>query len=104
MTINEMIAHAKKIQNYEFEDAYLVSHFDQIEDLFDRMEATKKECDPDSDEWEILDFWTEDVLQPMMNYLESIAEEYMPESTINLYRQNRKSFESSWLGRKILNE
>lgn len=61
------------VRNFKFES--MCSHLDQILDLQERIEEEQGSLHPDSDEYEQMEFWAEDVLQPMLNHLEAQGED-----------------------------
>ena len=63
------------IRNFKFTQDVLVSHLDQILELQERIEEAQRSLCPDSDEYEQMEFWAEDVLQPMLNHLEAQGED-----------------------------
>lgn len=100
--IREIAKRAQKLGRYEFDNEWLVSHYDQIETTQEECEALVRYCHPDSDEHEWLEFLIEDLLQPMLNHLDQVDEEYFSQKYIDAEIAKRESFAESWLGKQIL--
>lgn len=87
------------IRNFKFAQDILVSHLDQIIDLQERIEGEQESLHPDSDEYEQLEFWAEDVLQPMLNHLEAQGEDgefYFEDDYITAEMAKRAEGKKQW--------
>ena len=100
--INLIVA-GRQLQAYNFR-AENMTHKEEAEYLLQCMTQVQWGLHPDSDEHELLDFYIEDVLQPMLNYLDSINADYFPQEYIEECERNRKEFAESELGKAILGE
>ena len=80
MTIEQIEAQVLKLGSYDFENNS--SHADQLSELIFHCEELQNSFHPDDDEYEKLDWFIVDMLQPILNKLEKDQEEYLSEEYI----------------------
>jgi hypothetical protein len=100
--VENLIDAGRQIQAYNWTEN--MSHRDEVKFILLNMQSMNCLMHPDSDESELLEFYAEDVLQPMLNYLDSIDADYFPREYIEECERNRKEFAESELGKAILGE
>ena len=101
--VENLIQAGRQIQAFNMRTENM-SHRDEVSFLLMNMVEVQQSVHPDSDEHELLDFYIEDVLQPMLNYLDSINADYFDYTYIEECERNRKEFAESELGKAILGE
>tara|TARA_R100000700_G_scaffold19591_1_gene26252 strand:+ start:593 stop:931 length:339 start_codon:yes stop_codon:yes gene_type:complete len=80
-TIEQIKDQVLKLGSYDFEQN-LVSHADQLSELIFHCEELQNSFHPDDDEYETLDIYIGDILQPILDKLEKDQEEYLSDEYI----------------------